>query len=431
MRTPRAGREGFAIGLALFAAGLTGLPGARASSQIPFEQAEKDLASPDARMRLHTVQMLKEAAYPQAAVPIARLIGDPQDAVQLEAIAAELNIFAAEKIVPRKRVGFVVEVRTPLVAEATFSSGPLAIGPLPVPAEVLTALRAGAHDDNPRVGLESLYAFGALAVEPRGAARREMLRASGPDLAALIGAPDAAMRYAALRVLGRLFAQRAQDDPIDATIGDAVIAGLNDRDRAVKQVAIEALGAIRYERAVQALTELFQYYGKGAVAEASLGALSRIAYSGSASLFTAQLTAKSAALRGIAVEGLARLGDRARLPDIQTTLGGERDDAVSLAEAFATVMLSNGQVDRITEALTKPKLRNQAKQYLIEIAPGRTSLLSRQLQDPEPRIRLDVVDALGLAGDLAALAMIEPLKNDRDPQVARAAEGALARLQRH
>jgi HEAT repeat protein len=143
------------------------------------------------------------------------------------------------------------------------------------------------------------------------------------------------------------------------------------------------------------------------------------------------LTAKSAALRGIAVEGLARLGDRARLPDIQTTLGSERDDAVSLAVGFATVMLSDGQVDRITEALTRPKLRNQAKQYLIEIAPGRTSSLSRQLQDPDPRIRLDVVDALGLAGDVAALAMIEPLKNDRDPQVARAAEGALARLVKH
>ena len=156
-----------------------------------------------------------------------------------------------------------------------------------------------------------------------------------------------------------------------------------------------------------------------------------IAYPASAPLFVAQLTAKTATFRAIAVEGLARIGDRARLADIQTALANERDVAVSLAEAFATIMLSNGQVDRITETLMKPKLRNQAKQYLIEIAPGRTSLLSRQLQDPEPRIRLDVVDALGLAGDPAALPMIEPLKNDRDPQVARAAERAVARLQKH
>jgi HEAT repeat protein len=280
------------------------------------------------------------------------------------------------------------------------------------------------------VGLESLYAFGALAVEPGGAARRELLRASGPDLAALIGAPDAAMRYAAIRVLGRVFAKRAQDDPIEPTIGDAVIAGLNDRDGAVKNVAIEALGAMRYQRAVQALTDLFQYYAKGPIGEASLDALARIAYPASASLFTRQLTAKSAAIRGVAVEGLARLGDPARLTEIRAALGNERDDAVSLAEAFATVMLSNVQVDRITESLTKPKLRNHARQYLVEIAPGRTALLSRQLQDPESRIRLDVVDALGLAGDPAALPMIEPLIDDRDPQVARAAERAIAKLRK-
>ncbi len=69
-------------------------------AQIPFEQAEKDLASTDARTRLRTVQMLKEAAYPEAAVPLARLISDPQDEVQLEAIAAELNILPRTRSCP-------------------------------------------------------------------------------------------------------------------------------------------------------------------------------------------------------------------------------------------------------------------------------------------------------------------------------------------
>ncbi len=44
----------------------------------------------------------------------------------------------------------------------------------------------------------------------------------------------------------------------------------------VKKVAIEALGAMRYERAVQALIELFQYYAKGPIGEASLDALARM-----------------------------------------------------------------------------------------------------------------------------------------------------------
>ena len=48
----------------------------------------------------------------------------------------------------------------------------------------------------------------------RRAARRCCARA-GPDLAAIIGSSDPAMRYAAVRVLGRVFAKRAQDEPID------------------------------------------------------------------------------------------------------------------------------------------------------------------------------------------------------------------------
>ena len=50
---------------------------------------------PEDEPRLRTVRMLKDAAFPEAAVPLARLVTDPEDAVQLEAIAAELNIFLA------------------------------------------------------------------------------------------------------------------------------------------------------------------------------------------------------------------------------------------------------------------------------------------------------------------------------------------------
>ena len=86
------------------------VPSSAPAAQIPFDQAAADLTSPDAGTRLHAVQLLKEAAYPEAAMPLAALVTDPHDAVQLEAIAAELNIFLAEKIVPRKRVALVVEV---------------------------------------------------------------------------------------------------------------------------------------------------------------------------------------------------------------------------------------------------------------------------------------------------------------------------------
>ena len=189
-----------------------------------------------------------------------------------------------------------------------------------------------------------------------------------------------------------------------------------------------ALGAIRYERGMQALTALFTYYGKGDAAEAALDALAHIAHSSSAPLFTAQLASRSATLRGIAIEGLARVGDRTQLAAIQPVVDNDRDAGVSLAGAFAQVLLGNAATDLVADSLGRPRMRDQAKRYIVEIAPGRTASFGHQLLDSDPQIRLDVVDALGLAGDPAAIAAIDPLVQDRDPLVARAAERAVARL---
>ena len=405
---------------------------ALASAQVPFDQALADLASPDTATRLRTAKMLKEAAYPESAVPLAKLVVDPQDSVQFEAIAAELNIFIAEKIVPRKRVGFIVELRTPVAADAIFSTGPLAIGSRPVPSEVLDALRAAARDDNPRVRLEALYAFGVLAVQPGGDARRALLRASGPDLGAMIGAIDPLHRYAALQVIGRLFERRPHDEPIEQDVGDAVVGALNEKEPALQAAAMQALGAMRYDRAVQGLMDLFQYHSKGAMAESALDAIAHIAHPSSVPLLVAQLASKNAVLKGMAIEGLARAGDRIRLGDVQSAIRTDRNGSVHLAGSFASVMLSEGagggDMAPIVEALANPRLREQARWYLIEAAPGRTQAFTRFLQDPDPFVRTGLVDALGLSGESAAIALVQPMASDKDVQVARAVERAVARL---
>ena len=406
---------------------LPALPAASAD-QVSFEQATHDLRSVDPVLRLRAAQRLKEAADPEAAIPLAALVTDPQDEVQLEAIAAELNIFLVEPIATRKRIGLIVEVRSSVNSEAAFSAGPLALGARPVPPEVLTALRLGARDDNPRVALEAVYAFGALGGEPNGRARRELLRVSGPDLGALVGASDPAMRYAAVRVLGRVFAKRAHDDPIDQMIGDAIITALNDGDRAVKSGAMQALGTMRYERGVQSLTDLFQFYGDRAAAAVALDALARIGHPTSAPVFIGQLSGKGSARRAVAIEGLGRIGDASKLPAIHRAVDADRNDAVMLSGVFASALLVNTPIDRIADALTRPRLRAQARQYLIELLPGRSSALAGHLQDPDARLRVEVVDLLGLSGDAAALPLVEPLLQDADAAVARAAVRAVAKL---
>jgi hypothetical protein len=101
---------------------------AQGGQPVTFEKTIADLRSQDAGTRLRAVQMLKAAGYPEAAAPMAPVILDPFDETQLEAIAAELNIFLADKVTPRKRVGLLVEVRNRIAAEPIFAAGPSAVG---------------------------------------------------------------------------------------------------------------------------------------------------------------------------------------------------------------------------------------------------------------------------------------------------------------
>jgi HEAT repeat protein len=244
----------------------------------------------------------------------------------------------------------------------------------------------------------------------------------------MLGAPDQGVRFAAIRVLGRLFEKRPQDDPIETTVGDAVITALNEKDRPMREAAIQTLGAMRYERAVQALTDLYQYFRRGDLAGTTLDALARIGHPSSVPLFTAALTGKDSAFKAIAIEGLARTRDATNLAAIEAALAGERGDSVLLAGTFAAVLLSHAPIDPLIEALLQPRVHDRVREYLIEIAPGHVSAFARQLQDPDARLRGQVVDILGLSGDRAALPLVEPLMNDQNPVVALAAERAVARL---
>jgi len=397
-------------------------------AQVPFARVVEDLGSRDPAARLRAVRLLRDAAYPEAAAPLAAALTDADPTVRLEAIAAELNIFLAEKIVARRRVGLVIEVRHPISAEAVFSQGPLAVGPEPVPAPVFAALLQAAHGPNRRAALEALYAFGTLAVEPSGARRRDLLTRSAPELAAMLGSPDPAYRFAALRVAERIFERRAGDEAIDPVLGDPLVGALNDRDRTVRAAAMAALGAARYDRAVAALTEQFQFFRRGPLAEAALGALARIAHPASRPIFAEASRAKDEGLKLPAIEGLVRLGGADALDLITAALVRVRDERVALAGAFAAARLSGAPLDALVEALRRPRLAVQALQYLAEIAPARPGAFGRYAQDPDPKIRASVADLLGLGGDRAALSIVESLRRDPDPRVALAAERATARL---
>jgi len=414
-------------GRILVACSLVMFAGAAAHAQQSADPAA-DLKSPDRNARRRAVQQLSESGRADAAVAIAPAIGDADNEVQLDAIAAELNIFLAEKITTRRRVGLLIEMRNKVAAEPIFDAGAFVLGPKPVPLEVLTALRKTSRDETPKVAMESLFAFGVLGFEPSGTVRRELLAASEQDLAALVDAPDPSVRLTALRVATRVYARRPSDEGSHQIVGDAVITALNDKEAEIRRTAMETIGAMRYERAIQALTDLFRFYGRGELAESALDALARIAHPTSMAFLGSQLGSNNPNIRTIALEGLARSGDRTKTRDIQAVTGSERNDTALLAGTFALAMLGNGTIDPIIEALTRTKTHDQAFSYLIELAPGRTRLFTRAAQDPDEHLRADIADVLGMSLDPAALPLLEPMTRDRDAATVRAADRAIARI---
>ena len=98
------------------------LCGTASAQQARFDDVVRNLRNPDPKVRISAVRLLRESKYPEAASPIAALVTDPVDQIQLEAIAAELSFFLVEDVPAKKRVGLLVEVRTPAQAAARHSS---------------------------------------------------------------------------------------------------------------------------------------------------------------------------------------------------------------------------------------------------------------------------------------------------------------------
>jgi HEAT repeat protein len=194
--------------------------------------------------------------------------------------------------------------------------------------------------------------------------------------------------------------------------------------------AFDALGAMRYVRGVQALTDIYQHYERGSTAAAALAALARIAHPSSEALFTAALADRNLTTRTSAVEGLARIGAVSQAGAITAAIEDDRRDEVRLAGAFASVLLSNGPMDGLVEGLTRSRTHDPALQYLAEAIPGRTQALAPHMADPDPAVRVDLLEAVGLSGDPAAVSLIDRVREDEDPVVARAVQRAEARLGR-
>jgi HEAT repeat protein len=382
------------------------------AQQVRFDDVVRNLRNPDPKMRFSAVRLLHESKYPEAMVPIAALVNDPVDEIQLEAIAAELSLFLVEDVPAKKRVALVVEVRNPGVAPAAFELGPMAVWPRPVPPELIRAVLQAIDDENQKVRLEAIYTVGTIARPPLADEPAE-------ELIKALDHYDPAIRTAAARVIGRLQVTRA---------GDTLIKAMNDSNPSVRYAAMRALGANREGRAIQALTEQFNFYGKGEGGWSALEALARIGDAASVPLFKARLADKDPMMRRAAAEGLGRAGDTSELSALQVGAGNDESAMVRAAMAFALQKLGRNYVVRLAEAMNSAKTASQVADYLIELGPRVAPALVTHLQDPSAAIRGNVAMVFGAIGGAEAIAKLQPLTQDPDRDVARAATRAIERL---
>jgi HEAT repeat protein len=383
------------------------------SAQPRFDDVVRNLRNPDARERLNAVRLLREAKYPEAIVPIAPLVNDPLDPIQLEAIAAELSFFLVQDVPERKRVALVVEVRNRAGAAAAFQLGPMALRPRTAPPELMLALLEAVDDENARVRVEAIYTaatIGRAPLEPE--AEQRLVKA--------LDHPDPQVRTGAALFAGRAGIKAA---------ADGLIKGINDSNVEVRYAAMRALGQLREERAVVALTEQLKFYGKGEGAWSALDALARIAHPSTVPLFVERIADRDANLRRAAAEGLGRSGETSQVPALETAAGNDSSDAARAAMTFALQKLGRNYVPRLIEYLDDNRTARQVQGYFLELGPAVEKEVLPSLQEPDASLRAAVADVLGAIGGEASLAALQNLaEKDHDMVVVDAARRAVERI---
>lgn len=386
--------------------------GVVSAQQLRFDDVVRNLRNPDPKARLSAVHLLRDAKYPEAIVPMAPLVLDPIDEIQLETIAAELAFFLEQDVKSKRMVGFVLEKRKSAIARGAFDLGPYAVWPRAVPSELVTALLTAVDDDSEKVRLDAIYAVGVIGRAPLEADQVARLTKA-------LDHYDPAVRAGAARVIGRLEV---------AGTGEALIKAVNDSQADVRYAAMRALGAIGETRAIGPLTEQLAYYKKGEGAWSALEALARIASPASAPLFRERLRDRDPYIRRAAMEGIGRTGDAGSVDALEKAATIEDAPMVRLAAVFALQKLGRNYAARLVDMMSSSKVVPQAQEYLIELGPSMSSTLVPRLQEPDANVREAVADVLGAIGDASVIPSLEAATKDRDASVASAAKRAIARL---
>lgn len=398
----------FAAAILLLSMGAASVP---AQTAPEWQDVIRLLRHPDPGTRLDAVERLARAGFLEAAEPVAALLTDPDDRVQVAAVEAELTFFRADRPAGG---GLFGRGGSDSAAQAAFEAGPLLRGAAPVPGVVLDQLLLATRDENARVRFDAIHAFGFLAEPPLDA---DVVK----RLALELDHYDPIVRAATVRVIGRLRASAA---------AEAVAVALVDSNAVVRLYATETTGLIRDAKSLATLRDQF-LRARGDMVGVTFLAIGRIGSRDDLELFRQRIADRTPAIRLAAAEGLSRIGDPDALPVLENLLKNDRANEVRLAAACGLQRMGQQQTHVIAPMLVLRDVNAAARDCLFEIGPAAVPGIIATLRvATDSRHRADLVQLIGYLGGAAEVPVIEPLAADPDERVRRAVSHAIARLRR-
>ncbi len=399
-----------------------------AAQDMGLEPTLAALRDPSARARVRALESLAAAGRTEAAAPAAALLSDTDELVRGAAVETLLSLATVRADLQQRPWGPGSIDQPTTAAEFAFEAGPFATMPALVPDPVLTGLASVARQDQSlKVRLSAAYVLGTLGSRFMGPMSDAAATAVATELSGALLHPDRPTRQVVARVAGRVFAPPGRQVP--PVLGDALINSMNDGDPLVRRWAMDSLGWLRYERAVQALTDRASYHGKNEEGSAALHALARIALPQSAPVFRALLSSGASTFRVISIEGLGRIGDKTAYPAIAESATSANQVNVTLAAHLAALLLSQtDDVSSMVTALRNEETAIQGRVYLAEIVEKQPSALHPLLRSAEAWLRRGTAELIGTSQRPSQEAVLQPLLKDPAPEVIEAASEAIRRL---
>ncbi|MBP1603654.1 MAG: putative oxidoreductase/HEAT repeat-containing protein [Acidobacteria bacterium] len=432
----RAFATGAVMAAIVTAAALAAAPAPARAQDVPFETVTAGLKSPDPSARIGSLVLLRQAGYLEAAPAVAPLLADADPTVQGAAVETVLALYLVDVKYTVEAGRRIVKQKGATLPLYAFVQGPGATIANPAIPEVIRGLVAATGSITPTVRFDAAYTLAVLG-------KPLLLKGQFPDtpkvidsLIAILRESNPVMKEAATNALGRLLGAVTQAGEPGADLasirteaGDLIVGGLNESDANLRLASMGALGEMRYERAVQSLTELFNYHKKGPEALAAFDAVAKIGHPGSIPFFLAQLSSGDAQVRRMAVEGIGRTGDAAAMAQMQLKAGRDQSAYVGHALAFAKARNGNfSEMPKLVQGFKYSSLASDTFRYLVELGPAAALELAAFSTNGDPKIRTGAAEVLGIVGNQTSLVLLDVLMRDRSSAVAEAALRSQKRL---